>query len=52
MTTLNGLSREWDSLIRGICVRIKLTKFKNYGINVYKNKEGVKNPNFHINLKF
>ena len=27
MTTLNGLSREWDSFIRGICARINLTKF-------------------------
>ena len=26
MTTLNGIPREWDSFIRGICVRIKLTK--------------------------
>ena len=27
MTTLNGLPREWDSLIRGICSRRKLTEF-------------------------
>ena len=27
MTTLNGLPREWDSFIRGICARRKLTKF-------------------------
>ena len=27
MTTLNGLPREWDSFIREICARIKLTKF-------------------------
>ena len=27
MTTLNGLPRECDSLIRGICARINLTKF-------------------------
>ena len=27
MTTLNGLPREWDSFIRGICSRRKLTKF-------------------------
>ena len=27
MTALNGLSREWDSLIRGICAKRKLTKF-------------------------
>ena len=26
MTTLNGLLREWDSFIRGICARRKLTK--------------------------
>ena len=26
-TTLNGLPRERDSFIRGICARIKLTKF-------------------------
>ena len=26
MTTLNGLPREWDSFIRGICARRKLTK--------------------------
>ena len=27
MTTLNNLPREWDSFIRGICARRKLTKF-------------------------
>ena len=27
MTTLNDLPREWDSFIRGICARRKLTKF-------------------------
>ena len=27
MTTLNGLQREWDSFIIGICARRKLTKF-------------------------
>ena len=27
VTTLNGLPREWDSFIRGICARRKLTKF-------------------------
>ena len=27
MTTLNYLPREWDSFIRGICARRKLTKF-------------------------
>ena len=27
MTTLNVLPREWDSFIRGICARRKLTKF-------------------------
>ena len=28
MATLNGLPREWDSFIRGICAtRITLTKF-------------------------
>ena len=27
MTTLNGLPRERDSFIRGICARRKLTKF-------------------------
>ena len=27
MTTLNGLSKSWDSFIRGICSRSKLTKF-------------------------
>ena len=26
MATLNGLPREWDSFIRGICARSKLTK--------------------------
>ena len=26
MTTLNGLPREWDSFIKGICARRKLTK--------------------------
>ena len=28
MTTLNGLPREWDSFIRGICARTKLIKFR------------------------
>ena len=27
MSTLNGLPREWDSFIRGICAKRKLTKF-------------------------
>ena len=27
MTTLNGLPRDWESFIRGICARRKLTKF-------------------------
>ena len=27
MATLNGLPREWDSFIKGICVRRKLTNF-------------------------
>ena len=27
MTTLNGLPREWDSFIKGICARRRLTKF-------------------------
>ena len=27
MTTLNGIPREWDSFIRGIYARRKLTKF-------------------------
>ena len=40
MTTLNGLLRERDSFIRGICARRKLTKFKMYGRNVYKKREG------------
>ena len=28
MTTLNGLSRTWDSFIQGICARKKLVKFR------------------------
>ena len=28
MTTLNGLPRDWESFIRGICSRRKLTKFR------------------------
>ena len=27
LTTLNGLPREWDSFIRGICARKRLAKF-------------------------
>ena len=27
MTTLNGLPRDWESFIRGICSRRRLTKF-------------------------
>ena len=27
MTTLNGLSRSWDSFTQGICARKKLVKF-------------------------
>ena len=27
MTTLNGLPRDWESFIRGICLRRRLTKF-------------------------
>ena len=27
MTTLNGLSRDWEAFIRGICSRRKLIKF-------------------------
>ena len=29
MTTLNGLPRDWEVFIRGICSRRKLTKFWN-----------------------
>ena len=29
MTTLNGLLRDWEAFIRGICSRRKLTKFRN-----------------------
>ena len=28
MTTLNGLPRDWEDFIRGICLRRKLTKFQ------------------------
>ena len=28
MTTLNGLPRDWESFIQGICSRRKLTKFR------------------------
>ena len=28
MATLNSIPREWDSFTRGICARIKLTKFR------------------------
>ena len=28
MTTLNGLPRDWEAFIRGICSRRKLTKFQ------------------------
>ena len=28
MTTLNGLPRDWEAFIRGICSRRKLTKFR------------------------
>ena len=27
MTTLNGLPRDWESFIQGICSRIRVTKF-------------------------
>ena len=27
MTTLNGLPRDWEAFIQGICSRRKLTKF-------------------------
>ena len=27
MTTLNGLPRDWESFIQGICSRRRLTKF-------------------------
>ena len=27
MATLNGLPRDWESFIRGICARRKITKF-------------------------
>ena len=27
MTTLNGIPREWDSFIKGICARKNITKF-------------------------
>ena len=41
MTTLNGLPREWDSFIRGICARRKLTKFNNLWEEcVQEGKEG------------
>ena len=28
MTTLNGLTRDWEAFIQGICSRRKLTKFR------------------------
>ena len=28
MTTLNGLPRDWETFIRGICSRIRITKFR------------------------
>ena len=28
MTTLNGLPKDWEAFIRGICSRRKLTKFR------------------------
>jgi hypothetical protein len=38
MTTLNGLMKSWDSFIRGICSRSKLTKFSRLWKDCVKEK--------------
>ena len=38
MATLNGLPREWDSFIRGICARRNLTKFNELWEECVQNK--------------
>ena len=39
MTTLNGLPKSWDSFIRGICSRSKLTKFSRLWEDLSKKKQ-------------
>ena len=41
MTTLNGLPRDWEAFIRGICSRRKLTKFRNLWEECVQEEEGM-----------
>ena len=49
MTTLNGLPTEWDSFIRGICVRIKLTKFNKLREECVQEEERTANREENLN---
>ena len=49
MTTLNGLPRDWESFIRGICVRRKLTKFSRLWEECVQEEGGIANREEKLN---
>ena len=49
MTTLNGLPREWDSFIKGICARRKLTKFSKLWEECVQEEGRIENREYKLN---
>ena len=49
MTTLNGLPREWDYFIRGICARRKLTNFNKLWEECVHEEETIENIEEKLN---
>ena len=49
MTTLNGLPREWDSFIRGICARRNLTKLNKQWEECVQEEGRIENIKENIN---
>ena len=49
MTTLNGLPRVWDSFIRGICARRRLTKFNKLWEECVQEEERIANREEKLN---
>ena len=49
LTTLNGLPRDWESFIRGICSRRKLTKFRKLWEECVQEEEIILNKEVKLN---
>ena len=49
MTTLNGLPIYWEAFIRGICSRIKLTKFQKLWKECFQEEERIAAREENIN---